>query len=68
MVFTEGMTHTIPAPTGADYYRAEVDHETLAHQFREAGNEQAAGDHFAQSYRCNRMWWTANDGTIELAR
>jgi membrane protease subunit (stomatin/prohibitin family) len=59
---------TIPAPTGADYYRAEVDHETIALRLQDAGDEQAADRHFAQSYRCNRMWFCANCGTIELAR
>jgi hypothetical protein len=59
---------TIPSPCGRDYYRAEVDHEAIAHRLLDAGDEQAARYHFNHSYRCNMMWWTANDGTIELAR
>jgi hypothetical protein len=67
-VLNVGMTNTIPAPTGADYYRAEVDHETIAHRLSEAGDEQAARYHFNQSYRCNGMWTWANSGEIVRTR
>jgi hypothetical protein len=59
---------TIPSPCGRDYYRAEVDHEAIAHRLLDAGDEEAASYHFNHSYGCNRMWtWTAS-GTIVLTR
>jgi hypothetical protein len=59
---------TIPTPCGRDYYRAEVDHEAIAYRLQSDEDEVEAERHFAQSYRCNRMWTWSIGGQIVLAR
>jgi hypothetical protein len=60
--------NVIPAPTGTDYYMAEVEHEAIALRLRDEGDAAGAERHWTQMDRCNRMWWTADDGSLEVAR
>lgn len=59
---------TIPAPSGADYYRAEVGHETIGRELLATGDEAAAELHFGRSFACNYRWTYGPGFVPELAR
>jgi hypothetical protein len=56
----------VPAPTGHDYYWAEVAHDEMAHRFQRDGDTVRAELHFARADGCCRAW-TYDDATGALA-